>query len=101
MFEMSLINPRSRSISREGDFMKLILIALFAMSANVFAATQQLLTITNDIDSETAIFSVETDDRGDVVSFVNASFINGKPNNSTRFTADQAINGVVLTKKKG
>lgn len=81
--------------------MKTLLAALLVLSVNAFAGNQRLLSISSNIDSETAQFYVMTDANHDVTGLKYTSFDNGRTVETKTVSIAQAERGVVLNQRKG
>lgn len=82
--------------------MKLLTLVLLITCSSAWSATQTLLTITNDIDSDVTCMYVSTDKNGDIQKFV---IMDCRPKHRKRapivIHPSQASKGVVLYRKSG
>ena len=78
----------------------LVLIAFNSFSA--FAATQHLVSITNDEDKEVLKLYVKLDDRADIVGLITKTYkANGSDYGPVKYDIDKASTGIVMYRASG
>jgi hypothetical protein len=83
--------------------MKLLVISLlFSLNCfHLFAAEVNLIKITNNMDNEHSIFSVTTDQNGDILSFTQTGYLKERQIYKLSYLISDAYNGVTIYKRKG
>lgn len=83
--------------------MKLLTICIFILSFNLFAKEEVLATVTNDENTETYKFIVESDDNlGDVKAFYKDNYLKGTKTRRTRLESkDLANNSGLILEQRG
>lgn len=74
---------------------------LLVLSFNLYAYEKQLIFISNDYDNETAVITLNLDDKHDIINFVQTGFLDGKQLYKFTYRSEDAYNRITIYKRNG
>lgn len=71
------------------------------MVVDIYASEVQLMKITNNLDNEHSVFSIETDQDGDIIKFVQTGYLKEREIYRMEISIEDAYNGITIYKRQG